>query len=240
MAIDKGAWVRKKNFDFFKNFYISGKAEYVPALFITTIKSCHSGKVTINGEAYDLENLVEITEEEANKLCREYLEMKLSEPNPFDLTNTHIRRDTNEPKKGQTKGAALRLVFTYNHKNPEANLQAYNCPECGEVHVGRAPRTLAELSKLSLEQLEEEIGVDKAKLVVDQVLKIKNCERHAFARSMNETLRSRKCANCGMPENEINAIVALNTQWQMADFSHRGIFGAKAPNNGSENEAVLQ
>lgn len=236
MAIDKGAWVRKKNFDFFKNFYISGKAEYVPALFITTIKSCHSGKVTINGEAYDLDNLVEITEAEAHKLCREYSEMKLSETNPFDLTNTHIRRDTNEPKKGQSKSNALRLVFTYNHRNPEANLQAYNCPECGEVHVGRAPRTLAELSKLSFEQLEEEIGVDKAKLVVEQVLKIKNCQRHSFSRTMDKS-SPRKCDNCGMPEDEINAIVTLNTQWQMADFSYRGKLGSLPPN--IENEAVL-
>lgn len=209
MAIDKGAWVRKKNFDFFKNFYISGKVEYVPALFITTIKSWKPGKVSINGEPYDLDNLVEITEAEAHNLCREYSEMKLSETNPFDLTNTHIRRDTNQPKKGQSKNNALRLVFTYNHRDPESNLQAYNCPECGEVHVGRAPRTLAELSKLSFEQLKEEIGIDKAKLVVEQVLKIKNCQRHVFSKSMDEP-RPRKCSNCGMPEDEIQSIQKLN------------------------------
>ena len=139
MAIDKGSFVRKSNYDFFKNFYLDGKPEFLPAIFIVTIKPAGDDSVTINGEKYPLKSLVEITEAEATALCQEFKEMKLSEASLDDLANQHIRRDTGEAKKAQTYGHALRYVFSYNKKNPGEYLQAYQCTECGEIHCGRAP-----------------------------------------------------------------------------------------------------
>lgn len=205
MAIDKGSYVRKKNFDFFKNFYLDGTPEFVPAIYIVTIKSCHEGKVTINGEAYPLESLVEVTEAEANALCREYSEMKLSEASLDDVTNAHIRRDTGEVKKAQTYGHALRHVFSYNKKNPDAKLQAYKCPECGEIHCGRAPRTLVDFVKMTPHELLAEVGEAKAIEITAKINKMMACQRHAFSKAMNQP-SPRLCAYCNSPEDAINAV----------------------------------
>jgi hypothetical protein len=147
MAIDKGSFVRKSNYEFFKNFYLDGKPEFLPAIFIVTIKPAGDDSVTINGEKYPLKSLVEITEAEATALCQEFKEMKLSEASLDDLSNQHIRRDTGEAKKAQTYGHALRYVFSYNKKNPGEYLQAYQCTECGEIHCGRAPMPKPEDAK---------------------------------------------------------------------------------------------
>ena len=134
--IDKGSYIRKKNWQFFKNFYRSGKIEFLPAIEIISIQQHDPESVSIHGVGYKLDELVEITKEEAESLNSEYASMELKSCEGDEQVNAHVRKDNGDIKVSHEKGYALRYCFTFNHKNPGVIMNAYTCPVCSQIHCG--------------------------------------------------------------------------------------------------------
>lgn len=173
--IDKTSFIRKRSWGFFKNFWLSGKTEFLPSIEITSITEIRPNIVVINGVNYELDSLVEITKEESMALNHEFSLMKLSETIITDIS-AHIRKDTGLPKECHEKGYALRYCFTFNKKNPGIIMQAYRCNECNNIHC----------------------GTSVAEVAIEAVVTKKECQ-HAYSKSMNQVY-PRLCINCREPE----------------------------------------
>ena len=135
--IDKGSYIRKKNFGFFKNFYLDGRIEYLPSIQVISITQNSKEKLNIHGQSYLVSELVEITEAESSYLNNEFLSMdiSLSISDASDM-NAHIRKDNGEPKISRGKDEALMYSFTFNQKNPGVKMNVYKCHICGNLHCG--------------------------------------------------------------------------------------------------------
>ena len=175
--IDKGSYIRKKSWGFFKNTFIDGRPEFVPSIHIVTIYQNKPETVIIHGEMYPIDSLIEITEEESIKLNEEFLNMKLSDPE-FQGEWAHNRKDNGNVKVSQEYGYALRLCFTTNHKDPENKITAYRCPVCGDIHCGMMNTTITDVSGST------SVGCING---------------HTYSKAMNQPY-PRLCAYCHEPE----------------------------------------
>ena len=182
--IDRGSFIRKKNWEFFKQFYRSGKPVFLPSVQVYTCGQNKPESITINGDSYPVESLIEITEAESICLNGEFADMKLSENLIGDISQ-HLRKDNNEPKVAQEYGYALRYCFTFNQKNPGTVMNAYRCKICGEIHCG----TLLPV-------------VEKPSIIYFNELAICGDKDHVYSKAMNQP-SPRLCINCGKPEEII-------------------------------------
>ena len=134
--IDKGSFVRKRNWEFFTNYYLSGKAEYVPSIEIISIIQSKPNNVSIHGLGYRLDELVEITREEHIKLNEEFSSMKLV--SSLNDEFCHFRKDNGAAKIAQNIKDVFLYCFTFNHKekNKGFKMSAYVCPVCCHIHCG--------------------------------------------------------------------------------------------------------
>jgi len=175
--IDKGSYIRKKNWGFFKNTFIDGTPEFVPSIHIVTIYQNKPDTVIIHGEMYPIDSLVEISEQQSTELNMEFHSMKLSDPE-LQGEWAHTRKDNGNVKVSQEYGYALRLCFTTNHKDPENKITAYRCPVCGDIHCGAM-----------------------SKVVIDSVGSMSSlCNNgHTFSKAMKQPF-PRLCVHCGVPE----------------------------------------
>lgn len=172
--IDKGSFIRKKSWGFFKHTWLSDEAEYVPSIQIISIHQNKPETVVICGESYSIDSLVEITEIESMLLNREFHVMKLSEVEVDDISQ-HIRKDNGEVKVSQEYGYSLRYCFTFNHKNPGVTMNAYKCKICGNIHC----------------------GVSVVNSAITNPLICKNgC---TYSKAWNQ-IHPRLCIHCGIPE----------------------------------------
>ena len=134
--IDKGSFIRKKNWNFFTNYYLSGQAEFVPSIEIMSILQHKPGTISVHGMGFDLDELVEITKEEHIRLNEEFKAMDLVVSN--NDANCHIRKDNGQVKIAHEKGESLRYCFSFNNKekNRGYKMSSYICPVCNNIHCG--------------------------------------------------------------------------------------------------------
>ncbi len=129
-----GNYVRKKNWTFFHG-------SDVPAMKVHSIrKSPEAGSYYINKYQLYEEHLVKLTEDEATAINREFNDLSLAKVLLKNSQHTTcVRESTGTNKKVWTEKEALRYVFTYNKTNPGKEMNAYRCPHCNEIHVGKVP-----------------------------------------------------------------------------------------------------
>ena len=137
--IDKGSFIRKKNWNFFANYYLSGKAEYVPSIEIMSILQHNPDTISVHGMGLKLDEIVEITKEEHLRLNAEFLAMDLVISKNDE--NCHVRKDNGNVKIANEKNESLRYCFSFNHidKNKGFLMSAYVCPVCNNIHCGTSP-----------------------------------------------------------------------------------------------------
>lgn len=82
--------------------------------------------------------LKRITQEEAERLNKVWLESQLiSEVDPKSV-RTHLREDGREKVSYEIEGGKWQVpLYSLKIKYPDKKFQAYVCPECGKVHIGK-------------------------------------------------------------------------------------------------------
>ena len=135
---NKGDYVRYIDYKFFED---------LPTLLINKcIYKDNKDLININNFDYNINHLVKISYDEANKLNNQYFELKLSKCISNYRNSTCLRHNTHNPKYIWNEKDALKYVFTYNNKYPAANLKAYKCPFCNNIHIGHLKITNTILS----------------------------------------------------------------------------------------------
>ena len=80
-----------------------------------------------------------IDEKEALRILKIWEDSLSLSPVANDKVNTKcIREDNGQPKVTYTGRLGWRKpLFMFKMKNPDGGFQAYECPECGKVHIGK-------------------------------------------------------------------------------------------------------
>ena len=137
----RGGYIRKKNFDFFKNW----NGQYIPAIEIHSafqwdVKN-HPTEFRVNGKyIIKLENIVFITKEENDNLFKFYHSLNLSKPVGLSVDETCYTTYKGEKKekiKEDSKHKILRTLYLFQIRRPDDKFQAYQCPNCNFYHIGK-------------------------------------------------------------------------------------------------------
>lgn len=134
-------YVMKKNFTTFGRDVDSKPVVKVHQLVpLYGKKGGPNGKVLINGSfQVDKNDIIHITEESAIKIIEVWESSGILSPVVNSNVNTKCVREDNGKPKATYPGTLgfQRPLFTFRMKNPDGGFQAYTCPECGKVHIGK-------------------------------------------------------------------------------------------------------
>lgn len=154
-TIKKGSYVRKKNWELFKDKFQNNR----PTLLVQSVNrsNCYlPNQIRINGLIYNVESLVELTLEEHLEIDIAFNGMQLSQHlEGFGKETSCIRESTGVAKVAYNSEVdVLRKLWVIKHNHPDKPFQAYRCPFCStdgaaRFHVGKRPlqETLDKLQK---------------------------------------------------------------------------------------------
>jgi len=145
LSIQKGDYVRKRNFAFFKTW----KKVYTPVIQIESIAvlDTEGENILINGKynyrSEDIDSIIIISEAAAEKLKAEWYDktlFELVEPQNKSIDETCYTTYTGkktEKKKFENLFELKRVYFQLSHQYPEKKFQMYKCPNCKGYHIGK-------------------------------------------------------------------------------------------------------
>ena len=132
----KGIWIAKKSRKPFNK-------TKPPALFVThfvkTGTSMNVKAANINDwcelSPHEVDIIEYISAEEAAEILKTWNECsKLSSPKL--IQGYHIRSKTKNPKKAISHNEVQASLYCLRLRTPDRNCIAYECPDCGEIHLG--------------------------------------------------------------------------------------------------------
>jgi hypothetical protein len=136
-----GDYIRKKNLGTFGRDHDSRPVISVTSLKELLGKKGGFSKWLINSE-YQLEpsDIVVIDEDEARRIIGIWNDSGIISPVINETINTKcVREDNGKPKATYPgRNGWQRPLFLFKMKNPSGGFQAYECPECGKVHIGKS------------------------------------------------------------------------------------------------------
>ena len=139
-SLRAGDYIMKNNFGTF------GRDEdSVPVIKVLTLGSMLGRKGGFSkwlvNRTYQIlpEDITIISEEEAMRIMSIWRDSaNVSTVVNENLNTKCVREDTGKPKVTyQGKIGWRRPLFTFRMKQPDGGFQAYECPECGRVHIGK-------------------------------------------------------------------------------------------------------
>lgn len=80
--------------------------------------------------------VIQVTEEEAINIQAEYDSIEIAEYNDT-ANNPCVRLETSKAKHIVPESHFKDLVYSYRHKYNNPAYEAYKCPRCGELHIGK-------------------------------------------------------------------------------------------------------
>lgn len=127
-----GNLIRKKNWIPFSGTY--------PYIMVESHRSWANGFLLIN-EQYHLnpEHVVQISAAEAMEIDRIWSSCTLTEHVPVPGRNPCLRDDLQTSKQVLAEPAVQAKLFELRMKNKNSQFQAYRCPECQQIHIGKNP-----------------------------------------------------------------------------------------------------
>ncbi len=140
MEIVKGNYLVKNNFTLFGG-------SHLPVIKVETVVDClgkkggPTGNLKINGASIVPKGKVSIvSEEEAIRILAIWDDCKnLSELSDENFNNKCSRDDNGQPKATYVGECGWRTpLFVFRMKNPDGGFQAYTCPICSQVHIGKS------------------------------------------------------------------------------------------------------
>jgi hypothetical protein len=126
----KGTVIRKRNFTSF-----AGE----PYMTVDHVETWSSGQYRVNGRfIIHPDNIVTLTEQESNSLREIWEDCTLKEHVHVE-GRTPCSRADGESKTEVTPGNLQAKLFEIRMKRADMSFQAYTCPDCGKIHIGRNP-----------------------------------------------------------------------------------------------------
>jgi hypothetical protein len=135
-----GDYIRKRSFNTFGT-----ETDSKPVIKISSLSTLLGSKGgfsrwIINGVYHMLpSDFIIISEDEAIRIMGIWENSAEISPVANDTLNTKcIREDNGKPKVTYHGKAGWRKpLFNFRMKNPHGGFQAYKCPECGKIHIGK-------------------------------------------------------------------------------------------------------
>ncbi len=163
-----GDYIRKRSFGTFGT-----DKDSKPVIKVTTLSPILGGKGgfsrwLING-VYQMipSDFIIISEKEAIRIMTIWDDSSNVSAVVNDNTNTKcVREDNGKPKVTYNGSTGWRKpLFLFRMKNPNGGFQAYKCPECGNIHIGKTnepqeekKHILKTISEFTDDQLMESVG----------------------------------------------------------------------------------
>lgn len=124
-----GFYVKKRNGEIFKGWES-------PVVRIKSLDRVGKSFVLLNGKSKtEIENLVIITDEEANLLLKKWEDCQISECTQTEFS--HIREDTYFVKIGYNEYSGRRALYSIRNKNEGVKYNLYLCDVCKAYHIGK-------------------------------------------------------------------------------------------------------
>ena len=159
-----GDYIHKNNWQMFKTL--------TPVMMINSIKNYQpeTNSVYINSCYFELDKITVISAEQAGLIIDKFLNTKVADVILKNSPETTCsRQDNGKKKKKWDKQAALDHVFQQNMLRPDKPMDAYVCPHCNEIHVGKIP------SQKTIEIYNQKTASKKAnwfKKIYDNIIKL--------------------------------------------------------------------
>lgn len=168
-TLEVGDYIMKNNFGTFGSDEDSVPVIKVGSLGVMLGKKGGFSKWLVNG-AYQVlpQDITILNETEACRVMSIWRDSANVSPIVNENLNTKcVREDTGKPKVTYHGKAGWRKpLFTFRMKQPDGGFEAYECPECGRVHIGKTlehkkletPHISLTLSEFGNEELLKSVG----------------------------------------------------------------------------------
>jgi hypothetical protein len=130
MDVVSGSILRRKNFTSFAG---------TPTVKVQTVENLKTGQLRINGRfVVEPGQVITLSEEESKRILRIWEDCRIKE---------HVQVDGRVPcarSDGQAKASIAEddvraKLFEIRMRRDDLSFEAYRCPDCGQIHIGRNP-----------------------------------------------------------------------------------------------------